>query len=234
MNAILDREIKAYFQSPLGYLFVGVIFIFTGFFFYAYNLYGNTSDMRGIFNMLYTIILFLIPILTMRLLSEEKKQKTDQILLTSKASSFEIVIAKYLAAVCVYVMSLMSILFVAAVISILGEPEWAIIFGNFFGLLLFGMAIIAICMLVSSITESQLIAAVFGFSVSFLLVLLDTISHTISNLTLSKIVSAISFKTHYSSFTLGFLNVSDVVFFLSIIFAFISFTVLILEKRRIG
>lgn len=232
MSAILDREIKAYFQSPLGYVFVGVMFLFTGYFFFAYNLYGNTTDMRGIFSTLFTVVLFLIPILTMRLMSEDKKLKTDQLLLTAPVSRTALVLGKYFAAVCVYLLSIMSTLVVAVVISRLAQPEWPVIFGHFIGLFLLGITLIAICLFLSSLTESQVIAAIGGFAVSFFLMLIDTLAPVISVNAISRILESMSFQNRYTSFTLGILNATDAVFFLSIASMFVCFTIGVLEKRR--
>lgn len=232
MSAILDREIKAYFQSPLGYVFVGVMFLFTGYFFFAYNLYGNTTDMRGIFSTLFTVVLFLIPILTMRLMSEDKKLKTDQLLLTAPVSRSALVLGKYLAAACVYLLSIMSTMVVAVVISRLAQPEWPVIFGHFIGLFLLGITLIAICLFLSSLTESQVIAAIGGFAVSFFLMLIDTLAPVISIKAVSRILESLSFQNRYTSFTLGILNAADVVFFLSIAAMFVCFTIGVLEKRR--
>lgn len=232
MYAILDREIRAYFQSPLGYVFLGVIYLFTGYFFFAYNLYGNTTDLRGIFTMLFTVVLFIIPILTMRLMSEDKKLKTDQLLLTAPISRTALVMGKYLAAVSVYILSILSTMLVAAVINFFHEPEWPVIFGHFLGLLLFGVTLIAICLFLSSLTESQVIAAIGGFAVSFLLMLIDTLAPIIPLKPISATLVSISFQNRYSSFTLGIINLADVVFFLSVTFLFLVFTIAVLDRRR--
>ena len=232
MTAILDREIRAYFQSPLGYIFVGVMFLFTGYFFFAYNLYGNTTDMRGIFSTLFAVVLFLIPILTMRLLSEDRKLKTDQLLLTAPVSRTAIVLGKYFAAVCVFLLSIMSTMAVAVVISHLSKTEWPVVFGHFIGLILFGNTLIAICIFLSSFTESQVIAAIAGFAVSFFLMLIDTLAPVINIKIISRGLEGLSFQNRYTSFTLGILNGADIVFFLSITVMFLCFTVASMEKRR--
>ncbi len=232
MTAILDREIRAYFQSPLGYVFVGVMFLFTGYFFFAYNLYGNTNDMRGIFSTLFAVVLFLIPILTMRLMSEDKKLKTDQLLLTAPVSRTALVLGKYLAAVCVYLLSIMSTMVVAVVLSRLAAPDWPVIFGHFIGLFLLGITLIAICLFLSSLTESQVIAAIGGFAASFFLMLIDTLAPVISIEAAGRALEHLSFQNRYTSFTLGILNVEDTVFFLSIAALFVCLTIGVLEKRR--
>lgn len=206
------------------------MFLFTGYFFFAYNLYGNTNDMRAIFSTLFAVVLFLIPILTMRLMSEDKKLKTDQLLLTAPVSRTALVLGKYLAAVCVYLLSIMSTMVAAVVVARLAPPEWPVIFGNFIGLFLLGITLIAICLFLSSLTESQVIAAIGGFAVSFFLMLIDTLAPVISIPAVGRILESLSFQNRYASFTLGVLNAADIIFFLSIAAMFLCFTIGVLEK----
>lgn len=234
MTAIWDRELKAYFQSPLGYVFIGAMFLFSGYFFFAYNLYGNTTDMRAIFGTLFTVALFLIPILTMRLMSEDRKLKTDQLLLTAPVSKTGIVLGKFFAALCIYVLSIMSTMVIAVTISLLATPEWLVIFGHFTGLLLLGTALISITLFLSSLTESQVIAAIGGFSVSFFLMLIDTLAPVVSNKWAGALLEQLSFQNRYQTFTMGILSAKDIVFFLSITAFFLLLTIAVLEKRRIG
>ena len=98
MGAIYRREIGAFFSSGIAYIFLAVFYLFAGYFFYASSLYSATTDMSGLFSSLFMVIVFLIPILTMRLFSEELKQKTDQGLLTAPVSLPGIVLGKYFAA----------------------------------------------------------------------------------------------------------------------------------------
>jgi ABC-2 type transport system permease protein len=142
------------------------------------------------------------------------------------------VLGKYFAAVCVYLLSIMSTMVVAVVISRLAQPEWPVIFGHFIGLFLLGITLIAICLFLSSLTESQVIAAIGGFAVSFFLMLIDTLAPVISVNAISRILESLSFQNRYNSFTLGILNAADVVFFLSIAAMFVCFTIGVLEKRR--
>ena len=94
MTAVFKREVRAYFQSPLGYVFIAVMYFFTAYYFFTYNLYNNTTDMSALFNQLFSVVLFLVPILTMRLMSEDKRARTDQLLLTAPVSRIGIVLGK--------------------------------------------------------------------------------------------------------------------------------------------
>ncbi len=233
MIAVFKREFMAYFRSPLGYVFIAAYYLLSGFFFFNYNLYGNSTDMRSLFSVLFTVTLFLIPILTMRLFSEDKRQKTDQILLMSPVSSTGIVLGKYLSAICVYFIAMAVTLIMAVVLSIVSRPEWPVIIGHFIGLFLLGCGLIAIGMFISSLTENQIIAAVGGFVTGFFLMLLNSLAAMIDTKLLSDFVLSLSFQQRYQSFTLGILNASDIFFFISVVAIFVFFTVFRFYKRRI-
>lgn len=232
MRAVLEREFRAYFQSPLGYVFIAVMYFFTAYYFFSFNLYRNTTDMSMLFNQLFSVVLFLVPILTMRLMSEDKRARTDQLLLTAPVSRIGIVMGKYLSAFCVYIISISGCLLMALVLSVYGEPDWPVIIGNLIGLVLLGASLIAICMFLSSLTESQVIAAVSGFAVSLFLVLVDALVYVVSSSTFKTIFHYMSFNDRYNGFTIGIIDFSNVVFFLSIAAMFIFLTAAVLEKRR--
>lgn len=232
MSAIMRRELSAYFSSPIGYIFLTVFYVFSGFYFFAVCLYGNSTDLSGVFSSMFTIVLFLIPILTMRLLSEDKKHKTDQALLTAPISLTGLVLGKFLAAVLMFIVSLSITLVYGVIIAVFAPPNWPMIFGNFAALLLLGMAFISIGMFISSLTENQVVAAIGGFAAALLLVLLDSISGIFNNAVIKSIFNGISFFSRYNGFTAGKFGLDSVVFFLSVCVIFIFLTVRVLEKRR--
>lgn len=234
MRAILKREANAYFDTPLGYVFLAVYYLFAGFFFFNYNLYSNSTDMRSLFSIMFTVTLFLIPILTMRLMSEDRRAHTDQLLMMAPVSTLSIVMGKMLAAVIVYLAALSITLIQAVVLSTFAAVEWSVVIGHFLGLLLLGMALISVGMFISALTENQIIAAIGGFCVGFFLMLLDSLASMISNSVLAGFVSDLSFQTHYQNFTLGIFDFSDVIFYLSITALFVFFTCCAFEKRRIA
>lgn len=234
MKAIFLRELRTYFKGPLGYVFIGATALFTGLYFYAYNLYAGATNFASLFATLFSVELFLIPILTMRSLSEERRQRTDQLLMTAPVSSFEIAMGKYLSALCVYALAIGFTLVDALVFSLLTRVNWALVWGNYAGLFLLGAALIAICMFISALTESQLIAAVGGFSVSILLILLEALTPMISNTQIQSVMSWLNFSTRYVPFTYGIFALENLVFFLSIAAIFIYLTVARLERRRLS
>ena len=234
MSAVIKRENAAYFQTPLGFVFIGAVFFFSGYFFLTYNLYGNTTNMNTLFSNLFPVILFLVPVLTMRLFSEEKRLKIDMLLLTAPVTRTRITLGKFLAAVSVYIIAISSTLFDALLMSLYGRPDWYAVFGNFTGLLLLGSALIAICMFISSLTESQVISAVCGFVTSLFLMLLDSLTITVNNGFLRELLSGVSFSNRYTPFTMGVFDWSNVIFFISVCALFLILTVAVLDKNRWG
>lgn len=232
MKAIFKREMQAYFVTPLGYVLIGVMYFFTAYYFFTYNLYGNTTDTSSLFSMLFSVAIFLAPALTMRLLSEERRSKTEQTLLTAPVSRLGIVLSKYAAALVVYLLAISGTLVMALVLQAYSQPDWPVVLGNFIGLSLLGAALIAICLLVSALTESQVIAAVGGFGVSLFLILVDALAYVVQNRTLRSLFSGLSFNGRYENFTLGIIDLSSVFFFVSITGLFLALTVVVLERRR--
>jgi ABC-2 type transport system permease protein len=232
MGAILKREFQAYFRSPLGYVFVAAMFFFSGFYFFTYNLYASTTNMSMLFQLLFPVVLFMVPVLTMRLLSEERRSRTDQLLLTAPISRAEIVLGKYCAAALVFVIAISATLIQAAAMSVYAQPDWPVILGNFLGLLLLGLALIAVCMLLSALTDSQVIAAVGGLVLSLFLVLIDALALVVDSPLLQELFRSLSFNERYASFTAGMLELQSVVFFLSIAALFVSLTVLVVDRER--
>ena len=128
MSAIFRRELGAFFTSGIAYVFLAVFYLLAGLFFYMYTLSSSTTDMSGMFSMLFAVIIFLIPILTMKSFSEEKKQKTEQGLLTAPVGLGGIVLGKYFATILMYIFGVSIVLIYALIISYFGSVDWGILF----------------------------------------------------------------------------------------------------------
>ena len=232
MNAVFKREFRSYFHTPLGYVIIAAAYFFSGYYFFTYNLYGQTTDFTKLYDLLFPVVLFLVPVLTMRLMSEEKRSKTDQLLLTAPVSRVGIILGKYFSAVCVFLIAISGTLIDAVIASFYGTVDWPCVVGNFLGLVLLGMALISICLFLSSITESQVIAAVLGFAVSLFLMLVDAISYVVSSEFFKEFFEYISFNERYTSFTLGVVELRNVVFFISFAALFCTLSTAVLESKR--
>lgn len=232
MGAIIKRELYSYFCSPVAYVVMAIFLFFSGLFFSMVCLMGDTSNLTYVFNNMFLVIVLLTPMMCMRLLSDEKRLRTDQALLTSPVSILGIVMGKFFSACILYLVCLAIYVIFGFVLSFFVTPQWAVILCNFLGLFILGCALIAIDLFLSSLTESQMIAAISGFAVGLLVYLLDNIASAIPVEFLEKAVKSMSFLSHYQNFTVGLLSIADLVFFLSVIALFIFLTVRVIEKKR--
>lgn len=233
MSAIFRRELKAYFTSPIAYIFIAVFYIYTSTFFASYNLYYGTTDMSTSFTSAFTIIMILLPLLTMRLFTEEKRQKTDQCLLTAPVNLFSIVMGKFFAAVCIFLCAMaIYVLYVITLVALAGSVAWATVIGNFVALLLLGASFISIGIFVSAMTENQVVAAIVSFIIIMLFYMIDIFAGNIQVEWLKTVMSSLGFYTRYYEFSTGIFSIPSLVFFLSAIFIFNFLTVRALEKRR--
>ncbi len=232
MAAIIRREFRAYFQSPIGYICLAVFWAVSGYSFMMSSLYTGTTDLRATFSMMGTVSMFVIPILTMRLFSEDKRQKTEQALLTAPITLWEMVLGKFISALLVYIINI-SIAFVfAVVLSAFAPVEWPVVIGMFFGTALMGGAMIAIGMFISSLTENQIVAAVASFAAMLIIGIIKYIPDMINSPVAQTIASALSFDSRFYTFRIGTIQLDSMIFFLSVQFLFCLFTVRVYEKRR--
>lgn len=233
MGAVFKREFKSFFTSPVGYILLAVVTCASGFFFFAYNIFYGSADLSYVFSQLFMVVMLVLPILTMRLFSDEKRQKTDQALLTSPVSLTSIVLGKFFAALLMYALSLVITLVFAVVIAFQVQPSWSVVIGNFLGLLLVGGLVIAIGLLISSLTESQLIAALGTLAVSVIIMMLDLLSSVFSGVpAVATVIDFLSVSQRYTAFTSGLLNYAYVIFFLSMQALFVFLTVRVLDRKR--
>ena len=202
------------------------------YFFFASCLSAATTDMSNMFQSLFLIVIFLIPILTMRLFSEEKKQKTEQGLLTAPVSLGEIVFGKYFAALALYTVALLMPFVYALILSGFGVVEWGMVFANFLALFLLGAAFIAVGELISALTENQIAAAVLSFIALMILYMIDVINSFISVSVVNTVLNTLSFYRKYYAITCGLFNVSTIIFYVSVAVVFNYLTIRVFERRR--
>lgn len=192
MAAIFKREMKMYFSSMIGYVFTAFFVLVTAIYFSLQNILSLSPQFENVFNSVIMMFLILAPILTMRLLSEETKQKTDQILLTSPVSVVGVVLGKFFAAVTVFIIALVITMLFPLILSFYGSIAVAQIIGSYIGFFLLGSSFIAVGLWISSITDNQIVSAVATFAAVFLLLMVETIVSSASgNLTFSFIFALI-------------------------------------------
>lgn len=187
MTAILKKEIKGYLTSMTGYVFIFIVLVLEGIYFTAYNIQSAYPIFSSTLSAITFIFLILIPILTMKSIAEERKQKTDQLLLTSPASLPKIILGKYLALVVIYLIPMIIIGFYPLIMGKYGEVSYAMSYLGIFGFSLLGFAQISVGLFLSSITDNPVIAAVITFILLFISYMMSGISSLISDTSLTSL-----------------------------------------------
>lgn len=233
MLAIFKRELRSYFSTSIGYIFVGIFLALNGAVFsYCTLQQFEKSDVSMYFTLMLFAFVVILPLITMKLFSEERKLKTEQLLLTSPVSLWSMVFAKFLAAYTIFAATFLVGSFNFVVLYEYGEPSTAIILGNIISILLVGAAFIAVGVFVSALTENQLIAAFGTMAILFAMLLLGIVGSYINFTPLRVLVNWLSIFTRFFPFTYGEFSFSAIVYYASIAFAFLFLTVRVFEKRR--
>lgn len=232
MTAVFKRELRSYFTGGIGYVFCAVFVLIMNIFYYINSITQYQSGFLYIFNIMLIAMIFLIPIMTMRIWSEEKRQKIDQLLLTAPVTTMEIVLGKFFAAMCVFLIALAFTLIYPLFAAIWGTPEVGITIGNYIAIILAAGAYIAISQFMSSLTESQIISALLSFGTLSLFLFLNIIFSNTSIDVISRIASFLSIITRYVNFFSGIFSLADAVYFISLTVLFVFLTSRVIEKRR--
>ena len=234
MLAIFKREFKSLFWNITGWLFIGITLALFGLYFFVYNLSYGYPYISYSLSAIAFLFMVTVPILTMRVLAEEKHAKTDQLLLTAPISVGKIVLGKFLALALVYTICIGVICVSPLVLMIFGDVPLAETYVGILGFWLYGLATIAIGTFVSSLTESQVISAVVSFGLIFVGYMMSSICSVISssgNL-LTKILGCYDLYTPLDDFFNGTLSVTGIVYYLSVIALALFLTEQMIQKRR--
>lgn len=234
MSAIYKRELRAFFSSPIGYIFVAVFFAVNGALFNYMVL--RSSDSGGI-GTYYMTILFLfiiiIPLLTMKLFSDERRQHTEQLLLSAPVRLGAMVCGKFFAAYTVFAGTfLLSELLGMIPLYTYGSPNTALLMGNTVGILLIGAAFVAMGTFFSSLTESQLVSALVTMFFIALLLLVSMLNSYIDSAFVRTVLNWISIFSRFYDFSYGIFNFTPLFYYASIVFVFLFLTVRVYEKKR--
>jgi ABC-2 type transport system permease protein len=230
--AIADKELRSYFASPIAYILIGFFLLPFGVFFYLYLAtfvkqslqmaqFGgamniNQQVIRYVLQNASVIILFIMPMLTMRTYSEEKRSGSIELLLTSPVTDLEIILGKFFGTLGVYVAMLAVTLLYMGLLFVYGNPEWRPLVAGYLGLLLMGGAFIAIGLLISSTTNNQIVAGVVTFVVFLLFWIIGWFADT-AGPTMGPITSWLSITEHFDDFSKGMIDTKHVLYYLSLI-----------------
>lgn len=234
MKAIYKRELKAYFHSFIGFLFIGIVMFFIGLYFTVFNLMNRYPYFSYVLASVLFVFLISVPILTMRALAEEKKQKTDQLILTAPVTVGDIVMGKFLALSTIFLIPIIIICLYPLIMSQFGLVPMLESYLAILAFFLYGESCIAIGLFVSSITESQVIAAVISFGLLFLGYMMSSICGVISSTgnILTRIMGCYDLYTPFYNMVQGTLNLEAIAYYLSFTALILFLTVQSIQKRR--
>lgn len=232
MRAIMKREFDAYFDSMLGYVFLTTFLLLTGVMFFLLNIMTTSASMKNFFGQINIWSILILPMLTMRMFSEDKKLKTDQLLLTAPISVIEMVLGKFAAALSIFCIGVLVTLLYPVIINVFGDLPLAETISCYVGFILLCSTIIAVGAFMSSLTESQIVAAVSTYGVLLVTMFLGGAASNIKNASISAVMLWLSPMKRFSSFTMGILDIESIVYYISITGLFLFFTATVFEKRR--
>ena len=285
MGAIYKKELKAYFSSMIGCVFLAIILFITGIYFFVVNLLNMVADFSSVLSSISFLVILIIPIITMRIIAEENRQKTDQLLLTAPISITKVVLGKYLALLTLFGIDIAVMCVYPLIMSLYGDAEVVRSYSSIAGFFLMGAAYISIGLFISSLTESQVIAAVISFIVMILTYIMTSVTSILPNDNLSvciimgvivlligviahfmmhnfvatavivaageaacalvyflkpslydgligSIAGWFSVVDRFKSFYYGIMDISAMVYYISVIFVFLFLTVMRIKKKR--
>jgi len=230
--AIAQKELRSYFSSPIAYIIIGFFALPFGVFFYLYlgafvrqslqmAQYGgsmniNQQVIRYVLQNASVIILFVMPMITMRTYSEEKRSGTIELLLTSPLTDVQIIVGKFLGALGLYVAMLLVTVVYIAILFVYGNPEWRPLVASYLGLLLMGGAFLSIGLLISSTTNNQIVAGIISFVVFLMLWIVGWFAES-SGPVIGTITKYLSITEHFDDFSKGIIDTKHVIYYLSLI-----------------
>lgn len=229
---IAGKELRSYFVSPVAYVIVAFWLVATGFFFWRSVDVTNEASLRDVFSVVTILLLLISPALTMRLLAEESRTGTLELLLTAPVRDWSVVIGKFLGALGLYLTMIGLTLFYPVLLMLLGgKPDWGPIWSGYFGLVLLGMSFLAVGLFASSLTSNQMVSAVIAFVILLILYVISQVAGSVSS-GAGDFLSKFSLTDHFDSFPRGIIDLKDVIFYLTFTAVVLFFTVQVVEGRR--
>lgn len=208
------KEQRALFLSPIAYVVLTVFLVIMGYSFLLTLFVSHSPTLVHLFFQMFVLLLLTVPIITMRLVAEERKLRTIEVLLTSPVNEIQIVLAKFAASMGLIVVMLLASAAYPIVLAAYGDPDWGPIFSGYIGLVLLGAALVAFGLLASALTTNQIIAALLSLSVFLILWIIDYFGHLLPD-PFDALVVNLSLLVHFRPFATGSVYLSDVAFFLT-------------------
>lgn len=232
MSAIYKKELRSYFITPIGYVFLIVFLAIAGGLFSVTNLLATSTDTASYFSILLVTFIVLVPLITMRLMSEERKTKTEQLLLTAPVGLVSVIFAKFLAAYTLFAGAYLLSCLNYITLYMFGNPNTMVLISSSVGVLFVGAAFIAIGLFISSLSENQFVSAVFTIAALAVFFVLSVVSDSATSATVRTVLKWLSIYDRYYAFTSGLFDLTAILYYSSISAIFLFLTVRLYEKRR--
>ena len=223
MFAVFKKEIKSYLLSPIGYIFIGLFLIMFSTFFFFTIFQSQVLNFEYLFYNGATILTFITPVLTMRMFSEERKNGTEQLVMTSPRSITSVVLGKFLAAAVMILITEAFTLMYFFILKYFGEPSLTVALSTLFGFFLLSLAYISFGMFASSLTENQIIACVLTIGVFIVMWFLPGFNENLAMFSLIQM---------FDKFPTGVISISEIITFVSFAVLFILLTIVVLQRRK--
>lgn len=231
--AVFKREMKSYFNSAIAYIIITVFLLITGWFFATPLFVVNEASMRNMMGVVPLIFVFFIPAITMRLLSEEQKVGTIELILTMPIRESELILGKFFASLALLLVALVFTLVYVLTISLLGNPDGGPIFTGYIGLLLLGGVYLSIGVFASSLTENQIVAFIISLLIIFIFFMLDKVL-IFAPAWSAGILEYLSVNYHYNNILRGVIDTRDIIYYLSLTILWLTLASHILARRRLS
>jgi ABC-2 type transport system permease protein len=230
--AISTRELRSYFLSPLAYVVIALFLALAGYLFALILANGREASLRGLVQNVSVLYLFIVPAISMRLLAEEQRTGTVELLLTNPVQEWEIVTGKFLASIMLLLVMLGLTLLFPLFLYIWGNPDTGPIVTGYLGVFLQAAAFLSVGLWASSLTQNQIVAAIVSFALLLVLWLSDNLGQFLGG-TIGQIVSYTSVINHFQSFPQGVIESKDVIYYLTLVIAGVVLSTLSLQSRRV-
>jgi ABC-2 type transport system permease protein len=228
---ISRREIRTYFNSPVAYIAVTVFAIITGYLFFTQLFLEKQADLRGFFNIMPLMFMFLAPAITMRLVADEKATGTLELLITMPVRDWQVVVGKFLAAMALLCTALALTMVFALTVRSLGPLDRGPAIGGYLGLVLMGGAFVSIGVMASAFTRNSIVAFIVSFAISFVLYLIGKVTQFVPQ-SLQGLTTFLSIDAHFDNISRGIIDSRDVIYYLSVMGVTLLLATLSLESRR--
>jgi ABC-2 type transport system permease protein len=229
---LTKKELKSYFNSPVAYIVIILFLLISGWIYTSNMFLSKTADLRSLFGFISNyLFLFFIPALSMRLFSEEKRSGTIELLGTMPISEWQMVLGKYIPAFLLMVLMLVLTGVNYITISYLGDPDGGATMGGYIGLILMASSYLAIGLFTSSLSKNQIVSFILSFAIIFMFILFDYVKNFVGGFT-ANIFEYLSTTYHYQAIERGVLDSRNLIYYVSLTFAFLFATAQVLQSRK--